>query len=114
MALRQAATKRGLGLGEAILGWQTANGSSASEGCGDYGPLYVYKVAEGMYEVDWQFTNLSEQAFKSLALAAYASGRTLPCCLVEPLARRRGALQLGKVLALQAPVTYGQLKFELW
>ena len=74
--------------------------------------LYVYKLADSMYEVDWKLTCISEAEFRRIALAAYEAGRELPCRLVQPRASVKK--QHEKVtLVVEEPITYGQLRLAM-
>ena len=74
--------------------------------------LYVYKLADSMYEVDWKLTCISEADFRRIALAAFEAGRELPCRLVQPRASVKK--QHDRVtLVVEEPITYGQLRLAM-
>lgn len=74
--------------------------------------LYVYQLADSMYEVDWKLTCISEAEFRRIALAAYEAGRELPCRLVQ--SRASVKKQHDKVtLVVEEPITYGRLRLAM-
>lgn len=78
------------------------------------GTLYVYRVADDLYEVDWELTTISPVVVEALALAAYQTGQMLPCHLVLPKARRGRNVTTPKARpTLDERVTYGQLRLPL-
>lgn len=101
-ALQAALGRRSCPFRSAYERWQ----DSFSEG--DKPAIYVYRVAQDMYEVDWQLTSASETTFHGMALAAYRSGRELACRLVAP---RR--LRPSSVDSTDEPAIFGQLHLAL-
>lgn len=79
-----------------------------SSGEKDTPTIYVMRLADSMYEVDWQHTELSEESLHGLALAADSMGVRLSCRLVSgkhAIGRRR--------LTTPKVVVYGQLHLTL-
>lgn len=74
--------------------------------------LYVIKLMETMYEVDWQLTTLSESEFRKVAYSAYLAHGELPCRLVQARASRTRQ-SAKRPLTFEEPVTYGQLRLGL-
>lgn len=81
----------------------------------DIGTVYVYKVSDRDYEVDWELTTLPQAVFEAVAVATHQTGRMLRCQLVQPKGRRRhpGRLPYKSQVEVSEPVTYGQLRFEI-
>ena len=82
----------------------------------ELGKLYVYQVAEDMYEVDWELTRLTKVTFEAAAIVADAHGSKLRCWLVAPKGRRKGGAAprpTENKLTVSQPVTYGQLRLTL-
>ncbi len=80
-----------------------------------HGEIYVYQVGD-WYEVDVELSSMLESHVLLLAKAALATGRNMPCKLVEPPSRRkrnhRGAAH---AVPTAAPMTrLGQVRFEGW
>jgi hypothetical protein len=80
----------------------------------DFGDLFVYQVAENVYEVDWELTTMPSSTVELLALAAHRAGRLLPCRLVPPKPQRRdGRIRPPRMLQVTELVPYGQLRLPL-
>lgn len=88
---------------------ELANGRLAA--LADFGDVYVYQVAEDMYEVDWELTTMPPSTVELLAVAAYRTGYALPCRLVPPRPRRgHDRARLPSAVEIAEPVPYGQLR----
>lgn len=82
----------------------------------DLGRLYVFKVWDDMYEVDWGLTTLSRVTFEAVALLAHERRETLACRLVAPKGQRErhsAAKRAEPRVTRSEPVTYGQLRLPL-
>lgn len=93
----------------------------ASDASKELGPLYVYKVAENLYEVEWELTKTPKAIVEALALAASQTEQPLRCELVEPKSKRvhsprqtrKTVNSLKPQFLVSEPVAYGQLGFEI-
>lgn len=86
----------------------------------EYGSLYVFQVAENLYEVD-ELTTIPKATVEALAVAAYETGTLLCCQLIAPKSKRiNGNRQTRKAVTAPTPqfvvsktVAYGQLRFDI-
>ena len=78
----------------------------------DFGELYTYQVGD-LYEIDFELTSMLEGHVLLLAKAAFATGRKLPCRVVQPKCRRerKGRKASAAVPAKNAP-RLGRLGFD--
>lgn len=80
----------------------------------EMGTIYVYQVAQDMYEVEEELTTVPRAVLEALAVAAHLAGRMLKCQLVAPKPRRgRKGTAARAVFSVSEPVTYGQLRLGL-
>lgn len=80
----------------------------------DFGTIYVYQIDEGTYEVDWELTTMTPDAFEVVAFAAHLSGQMLPCRLVLPKPKRSKKQNRPRLLlSVCEPVTFGQLRMAI-
>lgn len=87
----------------------------------EFGNLYVYQVAEDLYEIDWELTTMVKTTVEALAVAAHQIGRLLQCELVAPKPKRdhlprqtRRTTSVSKPqFVVSEPVAYGQLRFDI-
>ena len=79
---------------------------------GDFGELYIYQVSD-LYEIDFELTSMLDGHVLLLAKAAFATGRKLPCRVVEPKCRReRKGRKPSPALPTEKAPRLGQLSFE--
>lgn len=56
--------------------------------CNELGKLYVYRVTDELYEIDWELTRLPRASVESLIVAAHHQRRQVSCRLVAPKPQR--------------------------
>lgn len=94
------------------IGDELANGRPAA--LADFGTLYVYQVADDIYELDWELTTMAPSIVEVVALAAHRAGHGVPCRLVPPRPQRRNLrIRPQSMVQVAEPVAYGQLRLAL-
>lgn len=81
----------------------------------DFGELYVYQVADDLYEVEDELTSMQPGHILLLAKAAFATGSRLPCQVVEPKCRRErngNRRQPRRAPSSKKTLQLGQLGFQ--
>lgn len=110
--LEQILDRRSCRFKESFERWRTSFLNESGVARAEPIAVYVYQLAGGMYEVEWELTDISESSFEGFVLAAHLLGRKIPCRLVTPRQRHQRRFPNNQV-ELEEPVTYGQLRLAL-
>ena len=56
----------------------------------DWGTIYVYRVYDEVYEIDWELTKVPRDSLETKLFAAHKLGKKVACRVVAPKTQRNG------------------------
>lgn len=112
-AMRQSMSRKHWRLRDSLEAWRSLLCQGPQSTGRELPTLYVYEMAAGVYEVDWELTTLQEASFQTFALACDLAGERISCRLVPPRSAGHKPARSAKAIVMQPPVTFGQLRLAI-
>lgn len=78
----------------------------------DLGTIYVYRVYDEVYEIDWELTKVPRDSLETILFAAHKLGKKVACRVIAPKTQRNGRRSdvSGEHNAVSTPNGKGQLR----